>query len=73
MITPRDRQNFYNGALVGTVLTTFIFIIFTSVTLERPDVHVSWDTKQCVKVINYGDAEYTCDNLPTRYNHIWVR
>jgi len=40
---------------------------------DMPDVHVSYSTKECVAVINYGDTEYTCDNYPKKYNHIWVQ
>lgn len=38
-----------------------------------PDVHVSHTTNECVKVVNYTDEQFTCKNLPTRYNHIWVK
>jgi len=40
--------------------------------LDQPDVHFSNSTGECVKVINYGDDEYSCDDLPKRYNHVWV-
>jgi len=38
---------------------------------EMPDVHVSYSSGQCVEVVNYG-TDYTCDNLPTRFHHMWV-
>jgi hypothetical protein len=38
-----------------------------------PDVKVSYSTDQCVEVINYSDDDkYSCENLPTKFNHIWV-
>jgi len=41
--------------------------------LSIPDVMVSYSTDQCVKVINYvEDDKYSCENLPTKFNHIWV-
>jgi len=40
--------------------------------LDQPDVHFSNSTGECVKVINYGDDEYSCGDLPKRYNHVWV-
>ena len=38
-----------------------------------PDVHVSYSTDACVKVINYGDTNWSCENLPKRFNHVWVQ
>lgn len=41
--------------------------------LNLPDVHVSHSTGECVEVINYSDTDYTCDNYPEKYNHVWVK
>tara|TARA_R110001606_G_scaffold90835_3_gene203030 strand:+ start:2951 stop:3151 length:201 start_codon:yes stop_codon:yes gene_type:complete len=42
--------------------------------LSLPDVQFSMMTEQCVRVLNYVDGEnYTCDNLPTKFNYIWVK
>ena len=41
--------------------------------LDMPDVKVSYSTGECIEVINYGDIEYTCETLPRRYNHIYVK
>ena len=35
------------------------------------DVYVSQSTNECVKV--YSNSNYTCDNLPKNYNHVWVK
>jgi len=40
--------------------------------LNMPDVYFSYSTKECTKVVNYGTM-YTCENLPEKYNHIWVK
>ena len=41
--------------------------------LDMPDVHMSNTTGECVKVLNYAEGDrYSCDNLPKRYNHVWV-
>jgi len=39
-----------------------------------PDVEMSYETGYCTKVINYaqGDA-YNCENMPSKFNHIWVK
>jgi len=41
---------------------------------QMPDVYVSHSTGECVKVINYDERfDYTCENLPEKYNHVWVK
>jgi hypothetical protein len=41
--------------------------------IDMPDVLVSNSTGECVDVFNYREKDqYTCQNLPDRYNHIWV-
>lgn len=41
--------------------------------LDRPEVHKSYSTGKCVKVINYKKNDnYSCENLPSRYSHVWV-
>jgi hypothetical protein len=35
-------------------------------------MEVSYSTGECVSVINYGDTDYSCENQPQKYNHIWV-
>lgn len=42
--------------------------------LSMPDVWFSYSTDECVKVINYDkDDKYSCENLPTKFHHIWVK
>jgi len=40
--------------------------------ITTPDVYVSNTTNECVKVINYG-SDYSCENMPTKYNKVWVK
>lgn len=41
---------------------------------SAPQVHVSNSSNECVRVINYSESdEYTCDNLPELYSHVWVK
>lgn len=42
-------------------------------TLSMPDVHFSYATDECVRVINYADSQFSCENLPTKFNHVWVQ
>ena len=41
--------------------------------LKMPDVHFSYSTDECVKVVNYTDEEFNCTNYPTKFNHVWVK
>lgn len=42
--------------------------------LMIPDVYVSYSTNVCVEVINHTETDaYTCENLPSKYNHVWVK
>ena len=40
--------------------------------LEMPDVHFSYSSGECVRVLNYTDEVFTCENLPERFHHVWV-
>ena len=45
--------------------------------LSIPDVYVSYETRECVKVDNFpgfffGNTEYSCENMPSKYNHVWA-
>jgi len=41
--------------------------------LSMPDAYFSYATNECVKVINYTDTVFACENLPARFNHVWVQ
>ena len=41
--------------------------------LKMPDVHFSYSTDSCVKVINYTDEQFDCSNYPSKFNHVWVQ
>lgn len=59
------------------ILTSFaIFYMVDAIFefLNMPDVYVSNSTGECESVVNYTDKKsYSCSNLPSKYNHIWVR
>lgn len=45
--------------------------------LDRPEVHQSYWTKECVRVDDpaaehEGREPYTCDRLPEKYRRVWV-
>lgn len=54
------------------------FVIFAGLahaintSMHLPDVHFSYATGDCVKVVNYNqDDNYSCENLPSRFYHVW--
>lgn len=62
------------------MLTTIIIgiIVFTAIVhafnhyMGLPDVHFSYSSGECVKVVNYG-TNYTCENYPEKFHHVWVQ
>lgn len=41
--------------------------------MKKPDVHVSYSTGECVKVVHYDSPRvWTCDKLPPVYFAIWM-
>lgn len=53
------------AAFAAAVLGTVVYA------MSIPDVVVSYSTGNCVEVINYADTNYSCENMPTKYNHVW--
>lgn len=60
------------GLAAAVILSLFLNAIEEA--LDRPDVHISHSTGECVKVLNYAeDDQYTCEDLPSKYNKVWVK
>ena len=38
-----------------------------------PNVYFSNATGKCVKVVNFDENKYTCDDLPEKYITIWTK
>lgn len=55
---------------VALLVSGFAYALVTAA--RMPDVHVSYSTGECVRVINYADTNYSCEDQPQKYNHIWV-
>ena len=59
---------------ISIFIISLVFVFGVSVYASTPDVWVSHSTNECVKVINYTDeATYSCENMPTNYNKVWVK
>lgn len=52
------------------VLGSAIFVVLGDA-LSLPVVEYSYSTNECIRVI--GPTLYTCENLPHRYQHVWIR
>ena len=58
---------------IGACGLTYL-LCFHRTTGASHDVHFSYSTQECVKVVNYIEGhKYTCENLPSRYYHVWVQ
>ena len=60
---------------VGSIIIiSSIFVLGVSFYSAIPDVLVSHSTGECVTVLNYTDEHtYSCENMPSKYNMIWVK
>ena len=59
-------KNLISGALVAALVFLMIWMA-----LSIPVVEVSWATKDCVRVVPTSAG--SCDQLPDRYERVWVR
>ena len=51
---------------------------FADYAMSIPTVKMSYTTDSCVEVENhpstlFGTTEYSCENMPTKFNHVWVQ
>lgn len=59
-------------AVMMGAMAAFIFTAVNNA-LTLPDVWYSYSTNDCVKVLNYAEGDnYSCENLPKRFYHVWV-
>ncbi len=66
-ITKQDMQAVLMGlVLVGAIIAT------GAAWADTPIVYTSWQTKKCVSVTSWGGV-YSCNNLPRKYIHKWVK
>ena len=61
------------GAAIG-----FGLFVFADYSFSIPSVKMSYATNTCVEVENYpsvmfGTTNYSCESMPTKFNHVWVK
>jgi hypothetical protein len=65
--------------ILTAVLTSAGLFGLVDYAFSTPDVYVSYETRECVQVDNFPgvffntDSNYSCSNLPAKYNHIWAQ
>lgn len=68
----------YVAMFVAVAMLTLLVLHQFIVLLDRPEVHVSYSTGQCVEVVDHKakhegkQSEWSCDKLPETYERIWV-
>ena len=58
------------GAIVSAVGAVFVIGSYMD---SIPDVHFSNATGTCVKVVSFDEKEYTCDDIPEKFNTVWTK
>jgi hypothetical protein len=62
----------FQGFCFAILAAGFVYLWLEA--LSMPDVWFSYSTDECVKVINYDkEDQFSCENLPTKFNHVWVK
>lgn len=65
-------KHIFSIVAVSTLGAAGLFSLNSALML--PDVHTSYSTKECVRVVNYDAFDsFSCNNLPTKYHHVWVK
>lgn len=59
------------------VVSFWTAVITIANLINIPDVWISYSTNECVLVLNYTENDaienYSCNNLPSKYNYVWVK
>jgi hypothetical protein len=70
-------KNVMMNVFGGAVAAAALFVAF-DFALTGSDVYVSYSTNECVKVENFDGilfsaGNYSCENLPEKFNHVWAK
>lgn len=77
-ITVKQRgKQMIKSIAAAAALGASVFV-FADYAFSIPNVLVSYETRQCVQVQNhpsvlFGNTNYTCENMPEKFNHVWVQ
>lgn len=70
------KQLIKTAAVASAV--TFGLFVGLDFAMTTPDVLVSYSSNACTQVITYdgiffSGGDYSCENLPSKYNHVYVK
>ena len=70
-------KNIIKSLIFGAVVGSLAFVCL-DYAMSIPTVKMSYSTDACVEVENYpsvlfGTSEFNCENLPEKFNHVWVQ
>ena len=73
----KRANNMIKNLLIGAAFGAAVFA-FADYATSIPSVKMSYATNACVEVQNYpstlfGTTNYSCENMPTKFNHVWVQ
>ena len=57
-------------AMGAIVIAAFVIVSYMD---SIPDVYFSNATGTCVKVVSFDENEYTCDDIPEKFNTVWTK
>lgn len=63
------------ATLIYAVLVTLVAALMVHAcasALEVPDVHISYSTGECVKIIDEQGERECPEELPAKYHRVWV-
>lgn len=77
------RTHSFSGVSYGMLVVVVLGLAALAISqvadiLDRPEVRVSHSTGQCVEVKDYKaeheglPSKWSCDNLPSSYERVWV-
>jgi hypothetical protein len=70
-------KNLISSLAAGVWIGGLVFVAL-DYSLGIPSVKFSYTTNECIEVENYqtvlfGTTTYSCENMPTKFNHVWVQ
>jgi len=73
----KRANNMIKNIALAAVFGVGVFALLDYAT-SIPSVKMSYATNTCVEVENYpstlfGTTNYSCENMPTKFNHVWVQ
>jgi len=69
---PNNIQHSKIKLAIGVLLLFIVFVAALKLIRAYPFVTFSHETGECVRVYP-PESEYSCDNLPPRYERGWVK